>query len=103
MGPYSVWLAVASVLLLLTVLQQLSSLSKNAANLCRVEAKLDLLLQNAGISYNPYKDLPAACVQALQSGNKIAAINEFRKLTGAGLKEAKDFIEDAQKRMTPDG
>ncbi|MFN0195585.1 MAG: ribosomal protein L7/L12, partial [Planctomycetaceae bacterium] len=74
---------------------------KRTIKLTRIETKLDLLLQNAGISYDPYKSLPPGVVQALQRGDKIAAIKVYREATGADLRESKEFIEEAQRRLTP--
>ena len=64
--------------------------------LSRLDLKLDLLLKHAGIEHDPYKNLPHEVVDALQRSQKIQAI--YRKATGVGLKEAKDFIEDVQRR-----
>jgi ribosomal protein L7/L12 len=33
-------------------------------------------------------------IELLQTGNKIGAIKLYRELTGAGLKEAKDAVEE---------
>jgi hypothetical protein len=78
----------------------LSLLVKRTMKLSRIEAKLDLLLQNAGLSYDAYKSLPPGVAQALQRGDKIAAIKEYRGATGVDLREAKEFIEEAQRRVT---
>jgi ribosomal protein L7/L12 len=59
--------------------------------------KPDLLLRHAGAEYDPYKALPREVVDALQHGQKIQAIKLYRKATGVGLKDANDFIEDAQR------
>jgi ribosomal protein L7/L12 len=91
-------LAFACLGLLLVVLVNLSQLQKRVATLTRVEAKLDLLLQNAGLQYSPDADLPAPIVEALRRGHKIEAIRLYRQTTGVGLKEAKEFIEDVQRR-----
>jgi ribosomal protein L7/L12 len=37
-------------------------------------------------------------VEALRRGHKIEAIKLYRQATGVGLKEAKDFIDDVQRR-----
>jgi Ribosomal protein L7/L12 C-terminal domain len=66
--------------------------------LSRLDLKLDLLLKHAGIEHDPYKNLPHEVVDALQRSQKIQAIQRYRKATGVGLKEAKDFIEDVQRR-----
>lgn len=41
--------------------------------------------------------LPAAVVQALESGEQITAIKLLRESSGLGLKEAKDLIEAYQR------
>jgi ribosomal protein L7/L12 len=35
---------------------------------------------------------------ALQRGRTIEAIKEYREATGAGLKEAKEYVEEVQSR-----
>jgi hypothetical protein len=73
---------------------ELAQLRKRLAALSRIEAKLDLVLQHAGLKYVPYANLPAPVINALQNGKKIEAIKLYREATGAGLKEAKDLIEE---------
>ena len=63
-----------------------------------IEAKLDLLLKQANVKFEPYANLPAGVAEAIQSGEKIKAIKLYREASGVGLKEAKDFIEGVQGR-----
>ena len=72
-------------------------IDRRIAKLSSVDAKLDLLLKHAGVEYDPYKNLPRAVADALQRGKKIEAIKLYREATGTDLKEAKDFIEAAQR------
>ena len=83
---------------ILIVLQQVGSIEKRVAALSRVDAKLDLLLRQAGIEYAPFGNLPLQVTEALQCGEKIRAIKLYRESTGVGLKEAKEFIEEIQRR-----
>jgi ribosomal protein L7/L12 len=76
---------------LLEIVKRLSAVS-------RVDAKLDVLLKHAGIEYDPYKNLPPQVIDAVRRGKKIEAIKRYRESTGVGLKEAKDFIEEVQRR-----
>jgi hypothetical protein len=76
---------------LLDILRRLSAFS-------RLDTKLDLLLKQAGIEYDPYTNLPLDVVDAVKRGNKIGAIKRYRERTGVGLKEAKDLIEEVQRR-----
>jgi len=66
--------------------------------LSRVEAKLDLLLKQANIKFDPYANLPREIAEAVRAGQKINAIKLYRQSTGVGLKEAKEFIEELQRR-----
>ncbi len=74
----------------------LVDIRKRVRILGRVDAKLDLLLKEAGIEFDPYKDLPREVVDAVQRGKKIQAIKRYRDASGAGLRVAKDFIEEFQ-------
>jgi ribosomal protein L7/L12 len=91
-------LALATVGLVLVVLLKFFQLENRLAVLTRIEAKLDLLVRNAGLQYDPYSDLPAPVVEALRRGAKIDAIKHYRQITGVGLKDAKDFIDEVQRR-----
>jgi ribosomal protein L7/L12 len=77
---------------------RLSDVLKRVSAVSRLDAKLDLLLMHAGIEFDPYKHLPPEVMDAVQRGKKIEAIKRYRESTGAGLKEAKDFIEEVQRR-----
>jgi ribosomal protein L7/L12 len=59
----------------------------------RTEAKVDLLLKHAGITFDPHANVPPGVLDALRAGNKIEAIRQYRQATGADLKAAKDFVE----------
>ena len=72
-----------------------------ARTLSRLEAKLDALLKHQGIRFDPYSDVPARVVDALSRGQKIEAIKEYRAVTGVGLKEAKEFVEEIERRAAP--
>ena len=69
--------------------------------LSRLEAKLDALLKHEGIRFDPFSDCPPAVVDALRRGRKIDAVKAYREATGAGLKEAKDYVEELQRRAAP--
>jgi ribosomal protein L7/L12 len=91
--------SVLSALLVISVLLRLMATEKRLAAVSRIDAKLDLLLNQAGIVYDPYKDLPAQVVQSLQRGDKLEAIKQYREATGRSLKESKEFIEEVQRRV----
>lgn len=68
------------------------------AGLGRVEAKLDLLLKQANIRFDPFAGVQADIAQALRDGRKIEAIKLYREATGVGLKEAKDYVDTIERR-----
>ena len=86
------------VIFIVLVLLRLISVEKRLAALSRVDAKLDLLLKQANLEFDPYQNLPREVTDALQRGEKIEAIKHYREATGVGLKEAKDFVEEIQRR-----
>jgi ribosomal protein L7/L12 len=66
------------------------------ARLDYIETQLQALLPD---SYVPFAvasaaGMPAAVVELARAGNLIAAIKEYRQITGAGLAEAKKAVED---------
>ena len=77
---------------------RLSALEKRLNRLSRLDAKVDALLKGAGIHFDPFRDVPADVREALERGETIAAIKRFREATGAGLKEAKAFVDEVRRR-----
>ena len=87
------------VALLAVVLhRRVSAVGDRLAALSRLEAKVDLLLKHAGLAYDPYQKVPAAVADAVQRGKKIEAIKLYRIATGVGLKEAKEYVEEIERR-----
>jgi len=76
----------------------LADLQARVAALGRIEAKLDLLLKHAGIAFEPYANVPAEVRDAVEQGRKIKAIKLYRQFSGVGLREAKAFVEEVQRR-----
>jgi hypothetical protein len=77
---------------------RLSKIELQIARLSRMETKLDLLMKQSGLEYDPYKNLPRAVAEAVRDGKKIEAIKRYREATAVSLKDAKDFIEEVQRR-----
>ena len=81
------------------IVSRITSGEPQVRGLSRLEAKLDALLKHQGIRFDPYADVPPPVLDALRRGKKIEAIKEYRAATGAGLREAKDYVEEFQRRM----
>ncbi|MDA3862511.1 MAG: hypothetical protein PF689_01440 [Deltaproteobacteria bacterium] len=67
-----------------------------------LENKIDFLFRNLGINNSiqaPEVEIPPQVEKFIREGNKIAAIKEFKKMTGAGLKDAKIQIEKWEKQL----
>ena len=92
-----IWLLVG--VSLFVVLARLAALERRLARLSRLDAKVDALLEAAGVSFDPMRDVPVGVREALEQGETILAIKRFREATGAGLKEAKDFVDDIRRRQ----
>jgi ribosomal protein L7/L12 len=98
MAEFAVVTSVLTFFFVLAALMRLKSIEQRLGTISRLEAKLDAMMEHGGVAYDPNKDIPAAVLDALQRGNKIEAIKIYRESTGVGLKEAKDAVEEMQRR-----
>jgi hypothetical protein len=89
---------VAALILMALIGARLNGLQGRIVELSRVEAKLDLLLKQANIQFDPYIHVPREIAEAVRSGKKIQAIKLQRQSSGMGLKESKEFIEEIERR-----
>jgi Ribosomal protein L7/L12 C-terminal domain len=84
------WLVVGLFLVVLAT-SWTDARSNNGRRLGRLERKVDLILRHLGL--DPNQDLNPQVMELLNAGQKINAIKLYRKQTGVGLKEAKDYVE----------
>lgn len=87
------------VLSLLVILARLATLERRLARLSRLDAKLDALLAASNVAFDAMRDVPVGVREALEQGETILAIKRFREATGAGLKQAKDFVDEIRRRQ----
>lgn len=92
-------LAIVILILISMIGVRLNDVQGRMAALTRMDAKLDLLLKQANIKYDPYRNIAPEIVEAVRSGRKIMAIKLYRQSSGAGLKESKDFVEGLQRQL----
>jgi ribosomal protein L7/L12 len=85
------------------LLVRLLALERRLNRLSRVDAKVDALLRHAGVEFDAFQGVPADVQEALERGETILAIKRFRQATGAGLKDAKDFVDEVRRRRTAAG
>ncbi len=81
------------------ILARLAVLERRLARLSRLDAKGDALLEAPGVSFDAMRDVPAGVREAVAQGETILAIKLVRETTGAGLKEAKDFVDEVRRRQ----
>jgi hypothetical protein len=86
------------VLILCLIYVRVKQVEGRLAGILRLDAKIDALLSSSGVQFDFQTNLPDGVAQALESGEKIQAIKHYRRATGAGLEEAKEFIEFIQRR-----
>ncbi len=82
--------------LLIGMFFMLIGMKKQTGKLAAMNAKLDLLLGQAGVKFDPIGSVCREAADALKRGDKIGAIKLYRNATGASLAEAKQTIESAQ-------
>ena len=73
-----------------------------ASRVRELEDKLQFLYDRLNIDYvdpGPAPTLSPQIQDALRRGNKIEAIKIYRELTGAGLAEAKQVIDQLESRF----
>ena len=77
---------------------RLAEIDRRLNRLSRLDAKVDALLRASGVKFDELQDVPAEVREALERGETILAIKRFREATGAGLKEAKGFVDEIRRR-----
>ncbi len=82
---------------------KVSAIERRLNRLSRLDAKLDALLRHAGIEFDAFQGVPVDVQEALERGEVILAVKNYRQATGVGLKEAKEFIDEVRRRRTTTG
>jgi len=84
--------------LVAVVFARIGALEQRLRRLSQLDAKLDALLAHEGITFDPYRDVPPAVADAVRRGKKIEAIKAYRAATGGDLRDAKEYVEELQRR-----
>lgn len=80
---------------------RMSALERRLNRLSRLDAKVDALLRHAGVEFDEFQGVPTDVQEALERGETILAIKRLRQATGAGLKEAKEYVDEVRRRRAP--
>ena len=93
---YAVWLLVAAL-----IGYVVGRLSKPAQDdrLTRIDRKLTMLTEHFKLKWDPTVGVPEEVLAKIRAGSKVEAIKLYRELTGRGLKESHDLIEEIDKRI----
>jgi ribosomal protein L7/L12 len=91
-------IALVLVVVLQPLVLRLNAIEERMRGVSRIEGKVDALLEHSGVRFDPYRDIPPAVAEAVRAGRKIEAIKHYRMATGAGLKDAKEYVEELQRR-----
>ncbi len=87
---------VAAVVALLFA--RVAAIERRLNRLSRLDAKVDAVLKPSGITFDEYANVPPDVADLIRRGETIHAIKRFRRVTGLGLKEAKDYIDEVKRR-----
>ena len=71
----------------------------NDTDLWQIDRKLTMLTEHFRLKWDPTIGVPEDVLAQVRAGNKVAAIKLYRDLTGKGLKESHDLIEEIDKRI----
>lgn len=63
-----------------------------------LEVKVDALIKHTGIEFDDNTLVPVEVHNAAKAGHRLKAIRLYRKITGAGLKEASEVVDGLIKR-----
>ena len=71
------------------------------AKVGELERKLNFVMDHLKLEYrdDPHSPALAEAANWLKKGNKLEAINAYRHLTRAGLKEAKDAVDALARKL----
>ncbi len=72
---------------------------RRARQFARIEAKVDALLAQAGVAFDPLAGVPPEVRTAVAAGDHVLAVKRYREATGAGLREAKEAIDELRRRL----
>ena len=69
------------------------------SRLSHIDRKLTMLTEHFKLKWDPTVGVPEEVLAKVRAGSKIEAIKLYRDLTGRGLKESHDLIEEIDRRI----
>ena len=83
----SIWIAARSF-------NMIGGRSRSESRLARLERRVDAIAAHVGLPPEPVPAGMDEVLALLADGRKIPAIKRYRELTGAGLREAKEAVDE---------
>ncbi|HMB72043.1 MAG TPA: hypothetical protein VKQ06_00615 [Gammaproteobacteria bacterium] len=65
----------------------------------RIERKVTMLTDHFKLKWDPTAGVPEEVLAKVRAGSKVEAIKLYRELTGKGLRESHDLIEEIDRRI----
>ena len=84
-------------LLFVIIISLTSSISQLKADVSLMKVKLDTISKHVDLPDPTNNELKIIVLELISKGEKIKAIKEYRLATGAGLLEAKQYIDHLSK------
>lgn len=69
------------------------------SRLSHIDRKLTMLTEHFKLKWDPTVGVPEEVLAKVRAGSKVEAIKLYRDLTGRGLKESHDLIEEIDRRI----
>jgi hypothetical protein len=68
-------------------------------NLSRIDRKLTMLTEHFKLRWDPTVGVPEEVLAKIRTGDKVEAIRLYREMTGKGLKESHELVEEIDRRI----
>ena len=72
---------------------------RDAGALTRIERKVTMLTDHFKLKWDPTVGVPEEVLAKVRAGSKVEAIKLYRELTGKGLRESHELIEEIDRRI----
>lgn len=76
-----------------------SQVEELQGRIATLEAQMQVILEYLGVAGKSDDPFEARLLELIRANQKIEAIKRYREKTGLGLKEAKDAVEDLERRL----
>ena len=93
MSNIAIWIFTGGVLLFF-----ISTINQLKSDIARIQISLDNIAKEVGVSDEINIDLKDLILELISKGEIVRAVKEYRTATGAGLVEAKNYIDSLSEK-----